>query len=131
MISEIKLDESFPTSQFFMNGFSIPHHLDRNCNSDGILLYIRQDIPSKLFSIERDLTEAFSVEINLRNKKKWLISCSYNSKRASTANHLSALSKCADIYTSKYDNPIFPGGFNAGIEDTDKCFVVVTTSLAW
>ena len=52
-------------------------------NGGGILLYIREDIPSKLLSTERNLTEAFFVKINLRNKKKWLISCSYNPKRAS------------------------------------------------
>ena len=69
MISETKLDESFPTSQFFMNGFSSPHRLDRNRNGGGILLYIRKDIPSKLLSIERDLTETFFVEINLHKKK--------------------------------------------------------------
>ena len=69
MISETKLDESFPTSQFFMNGFSNPHSLDRNCNGGGILLYIREDIPSKLLSVEGNLTEAFFVEINLHNKK--------------------------------------------------------------
>ena len=39
MISETKLDESFRTSQFFMNGFRSPHRLDRNCNGGGILLY--------------------------------------------------------------------------------------------
>ena len=78
------------------------------------------------------MTEAFFVEINLHNKKKWLISCSYNPKRASIANHLSTLSKCTDIYTSKYDNLIFLGDFNAGVKDTDtKIFVVVTTSLLW
>ena len=69
MISERNLDESFPTSQFFMNGFSSPHRLDRNRNGGGILLYIRKDIPSKLLSIERDLTETFFVEINLHKKK--------------------------------------------------------------
>ena len=69
MISETKLDECFPTSQFFIKGFSSPHHLDRNCNGGGILLYFREDIPPKLLSIERDLNEAFFVEINLHNKK--------------------------------------------------------------
>ena len=48
----------------FMNDFISPHRLDRNCNVGGILLYIREDIQSKLLSIERDLTEAFFVEIN-------------------------------------------------------------------
>ena len=70
MISETKLDESFPTSQFFMDSFISPHRLDRNCNGGGILLYIREDIPSKLLSIEGDLMEAFFVAINLHNKKK-------------------------------------------------------------
>ena len=78
--------ESFSTSEFFMNGFSSPHRFDRNCNGGGILLYVREDIPSKHLSLEIDLTEAFFVEINLYNKKKWLISCSYNQKRASIAN---------------------------------------------
>ena len=58
-VGHLKLDESFPTSQFFMNCFSCPHHLDRNCNGGSILLYIREDIPSKLLPKERDLTEAF------------------------------------------------------------------------
>ena len=30
MISETKLDESFPTSQFMINGFSAPFRLARN-----------------------------------------------------------------------------------------------------
>ena len=52
MISEAKFDASFRTSQFFKNGFSNTHRLDRNCNGGGIVLYIRNDIPSKLLSIE-------------------------------------------------------------------------------
>ena len=65
------------------------------------------------------MTEAFFVEISLHNKKKCLISCSYNPKRASIANHLSTLSECTDMYTSKYDNLIFLADFNAGVQDTD------------
>ena len=52
MISETKLYESFRTSQFFTNGFSSPHLLHHNCNSSDILLYIREDVPSKLVSVE-------------------------------------------------------------------------------
>ena len=87
MISETKHDEKFPISQFLMNGFSSHHRLDLNCSGGGILLCIREYIPSKLLSIEGDLTEAFFVEINLLNKNEWLISYSYNPKRASVANH--------------------------------------------
>ena len=107
MILKRKLDERFPTSQFLMKVFSSPHRLDCNCNGGGILLYIREHIPSKLLSLEKYFTEAFFVEINLHNKKKWLISCSYKPKRASIANYLSTLSEFPDIYTTMNDNTFF------------------------
>ena len=132
IISQRRLDESFPTSQFFINGFRSFHRLDRNCNGAGILLCIREDIPSKLLSIETDLTKAFFVEINLHNKKKWLISCSYNQKRASIANHFSALNKCTEIDISELGNLIFLGDFNAGLDDTDMkhfCSIYNLTSM--
>ena len=53
MISETKLDESFPTGQFFINGFSSPYRLDRNSNGGGILLYIKENVPSK--PLDREL----------------------------------------------------------------------------
>ena len=88
MISEPKLDESFPPSQFFWDGYSVPFHFDGN--SGGILLYIRDDIPSKLLSTNK-LIDGFFVEINLRKKKKWLLSCSYNSTKMQMSNHLAGL----------------------------------------
>ena len=48
MISETKLNSSFPTEQFHIHGFSEPYKFDRNSNGGGILLYIRENIPSKL-----------------------------------------------------------------------------------
>ena len=77
------------------------------------------------------MTAAFFVEINLHNKKIWLSGCSDNLKRTSIANHLSALNKCTDILTSKYDNLIFLGTLNAGVEDRDIKKIAVTTSLVW
>ena len=48
MISEIKLDPSFPTGHFHIHGFSKPYSFDRNGNGSGILVYICKDISSKL-----------------------------------------------------------------------------------
>ena len=79
VISETKLDESFAVGQFSIDGYSVPFRFDRNGNSAGIFLYIREDIPSKLSSIYQDI-EGLSVEINLCSDKKWLLSCSYNPK---------------------------------------------------
>ena len=36
VVRETELDETFPGSQFHMDGFSLPYSLDRNCNG-GVL----------------------------------------------------------------------------------------------
>ena len=104
MISETKLAESFPTSQFMINGFSTPFRLDQNDKGGGIILYIRENIPSTLVSTESSQVEGIFVEINLRNKKKWLLCCSYNRKKDLIRQHLYALNKSIDVFTPKYDN---------------------------
>ena len=45
LITETKLDSSFPSAQFHM--YNTPHRLHRNANGEGLLLYVREDIPSK------------------------------------------------------------------------------------
>ena len=87
MISETKLDESFPVGQFLIDGYSVPFRFDRNGNDGGTLLYIKEDISSKLLSIYQDI-EGFSVEINLSGNKRWLLSCSYNPYKVQISNHL-------------------------------------------
>ena len=76
MISETKIDVSFPIGQFLLHGYSTSFQLDRNAHGGGILLYVREDIPSQLLIVKENLIEGFFVEINLQNKKKWLLSCS-------------------------------------------------------
>ena len=47
-IQETKLDSSFPPQQFIIEGYSEPYRLDRNRDGGGVLIYVREDIPSKL-----------------------------------------------------------------------------------
>ena len=68
MISDTKIDVCFPIGQFLLNGYSTPFRLDHNAHGGGILLYIREDIISKLLLMEENPIEGFFVEINLRNK---------------------------------------------------------------
>ena len=79
-VSESKLNESFPIGQFIIEGFGVPYRVDRNGNGGGVMLFVREDKPSKLLSIENSPPEPFFVKINLR-KKKWLLNCSYNPNR--------------------------------------------------
>ena len=71
LISEIKLDDPFRSAQFLIDGFLKPYRLDRCSNGGGILLYISDDIPSRLLS-NSNKTEIIFAEINFR-KKIWLI----------------------------------------------------------
>ena len=42
MVSETKIDETFPVGNFVIDGYSTPYRLGRNSNGGGILLYIRK-----------------------------------------------------------------------------------------
>ena len=48
LITETKIDSCFSEAQFEIDDFTTPYRVDRDCHGGGILLYIRQDIPSKL-----------------------------------------------------------------------------------
>ena len=51
MVSETKIDDTDTIfngeTQFLMEGFSTTYRLDWRAKGEGILLYIRQDTPSK------------------------------------------------------------------------------------
>ena len=69
MVSKTKLDNTFPTSQFLIQGYSIHFRKNRTSKGAGILLYVREDIPCKIIKTETDAYfEGFFIEINLRKK---------------------------------------------------------------
>lgn len=47
VISETKLDDTFLTSQFLVDSFSEPFRLYRNKFGGGIIIFVREDMPSK------------------------------------------------------------------------------------
>ena len=118
LISETKIDESFPSAQFLLDGFSRPYRLDRCANGGEILLYVRDDISSCLLTEYKlqDNSECLLIEINIR-KKKWLFCCSYNPNKNNISKHLHCLSKGLDTYISQYDNIMLLGDLNAESSD--------------
>ena len=59
MVSETKLEDSFPKAQFLIRGFHSPFRFDRNINGGRIMLYVREDIPTKLLSHDFSGVESF------------------------------------------------------------------------
>ena len=116
MISETKIDDSFPLENSLIWDLSKPYRLDPNSLGAGILLYVRQDIPKNLIEIETKHIEGFFVEIHMRNDK-WLITCSYNLHKNMIGNLLRALSEKLDIYSTNYDNFIILGDFDIEMKE--------------
>ena len=72
LISETKIDASFPSANFYIPSFSPPYRLDRTSNGGGggVLLFIRGDIPSKELKSYpiNGVSECFFTEINMYKK---------------------------------------------------------------
>ena len=136
MISETKINSSFPTGQFLISDYNEPFRIDRHSQGGGITLYVREDIPPKLLGIGVSPTEGLYVEISLR-KKKWLICCSHNPNKNNIQFHLENLTKSyirivISLYSSNYENLIILGDFNVNIDKnymTDFCDTYVLRSL--
>ena len=119
LISETKIDGTFPTSQFLMSGYSNVYRLDRNDKGGGIMLFVKDNLitfPVSGFCFS-EKTEIFCVELNLR-KQKWLIFCCYNPHKHLIKDHLQQIKNAIDFYSKSYENIILLGDFNVEIFDS-------------
>ena len=131
LISETKLNATFPIGQFFIDGFHVPFREDRDDKGGGLLLYVRNHIPCRrLFLYFIPKIEAIVIEINFR-KSKWILIVSYNPHKDLIRNHLSSIGGKLNELCLKYENFILIGDFNSEMReepmqvfcDTFKCLV--------
>ena len=118
LISETKIDESFPSASFEIPGFSTPYRVDKTANEGGIMLYVRSDIPSRIvsFSPLPETVQGIFVEITLF-KVKWLIGGFYNPNKLYIAEFLKNVGNSLDIYLNSYENLIILGDFNSEVTE--------------
>ena len=70
LFSENKPHDSFPSVKFRLKGFCTPCRLDVNLKEGGLLIYFREDIPSRFLNSGSTYNiEIISVEIYLRKRK--------------------------------------------------------------
>ena len=118
VITETKIDETFPSLQFSMEGYALPFRLDRCADGGGILIYIREDIPCKELkshAIELNFKGIF-LEINLR-KCKWLLLDGYNYNKANIDTFLGHLEPILDYHMTKLENFLLLGDFNSEMKE--------------
>ena len=115
MVTEAKIDESF---LFIIPGFTSSCRFDRTKDGGGILVYIREDIPSKILNISYIASdiECLGTEVNLQ-KVKWFVICSCNPHKNNISNHLENLSKVLNRNLSQYKRFLCIGDFNSEITE--------------
>ena len=70
VLSETKIDYTFPKSRFQIPGYKVPYREDRNAHGSGLLVYIKNSIKSKrINSFEENQIENICLEINLMTQK--------------------------------------------------------------
>ena len=112
VLTETKFDNTLPTAQFLVNGFSEPYRLDRKRNRGRVMIYIREDIPSKRLVKHVFLynMEGLFVELNFR-KCKWLLFGTYHPPSQADIYYFDYLDKAYDTYSS-YEKRLLIGEFN-------------------
>ena len=101
VISETKIDKSFPVNQFSIDRYNLPYRLDRNQDGGGLLVYFRTGIPCrKLKTNLPQNVKGIFFDMNMRNKK-WLIFAGYNPKEEHVSCFLSHVGKSLDYQIGK------------------------------
>ena len=118
VITETKLDKSFTSSQFQIDGFTNPFRLDRDKHGGGVMIFVKshltvREIP---FGNKPNDIEVIFLELTLR-KKKWLLVGGYNPKKEHASYFLEHVSNHLDTIMACYDNILLLGDFNATIHD--------------
>ena len=118
VLAERKLDDSFPNSQFSVDGLSKSFRIDRNRSAGGVgNVYVWDVIPKKLLTkhfFPNDI-EGLFLELNF-GKCKWLLLGTYHPPSQSVQYFFENVDKALDMY-SYYDKILPTGDFNAEIHD--------------
>ena len=112
-IAETKIDASFRSALFVLEGYHWPYSLDISSKSGGILVSEKSSIPSGDMSCENlwNSIQFVPFEINLR-KEKWLVISIYCPPLQNLGYFLNKCSKMIDFSAESYENYLIMGDFN-------------------
>ena len=116
VISETKIDNSFPIHQFSIDGYSVPFRNDLDKNSGGIIIFVRDDLACKEIQNINNNGEGIFLELNLR-RVKWLLFAGYNHNKPNIRHFLGEVSVKLEYLLSKFENLILLGDFNSDVNN--------------
>ena len=112
-IAKTKMDASFPSAQFGLEGYHSLYLLDISSRSGRILVYVKSSILSRRQSCENlwNSIQAVPFEINLR-KEKWLVISICHPSSQNSEYFLNKLTVMIDFFADIYDNYLIIDDFN-------------------
>ena len=120
MISETKVDDTFPQGQFKIEGYAKPIRLDRNRHGGGVMIFPRADLPChelKPHGLPLDI-ECVFLELRIR-QSKWLVIAGYNPHKNKISYFLENISKELDKFLPNYENILVIGDWNSAVTEKE------------
>ena len=116
VLSETKLDDSFPSAQFFLNDYEIRARRDRDKHGGGLIEFVRKGfICKRIKELETINSECICSELTIRNKK-WICFSIYRPPYQSNLKcFFEELTSSLSKASNKYENFIVMGDFNIDI----------------
>ena len=112
LVSESKLDHTFPSNQFRINGYKI-FRLDSNRFGGGLILYINKNIHEH---VHLPNFEVIAIEF-YQNNQKWLLLGLYKLPKSENERLYSKFKLNISSFLKNYDNVTLIGDFNLSSDD--------------
>ena len=129
LLSETKIDESFPNQQFNISNYKA-FRSDRNKHGEGLLFYINENIPCKLINdqkIPRDI-KMIIFEFLVKTRK-WLCTGLYKSPSQHENYSFDILSKFLRKQKRQYENVMLIADFNLTVNNKNLEVLLITFNL--
>ena len=118
LISESKIDSTFPNMQFKINGYKL-FRRDRNRFGGGLMLYLNEEIPCKFLNNHPIVPNAEIICIEFHQlKRKWLLLGCYKPPTQNDLEFIASITKIVDFYLQKFENLFIIGDLNMTTENT-------------
>ena len=116
LLSEAKIDDSFPNSQFFAEGFKM-YCKDRAKTGGGLLLYENENLPGKIINSYKfkENSEIILFEFSVSNKN-WLLLGNFRPPPQNDLSFISELNLALNCFSPIYENFVLLGDFNLSTE---------------
>ena len=117
LLSETKVDDSFPNSQFFAGGFKM-YRKDRTKTGGGLLLYVNENLRGKITNSYKfkENSEIVLFEFSVPNKK-WLLLGNYRPPSQNDLLFINEFNLALNFFSPIYENFVLLGDFNLSTEN--------------